>query len=152
MRTLHMTHRPRFSVYHREAVHDQEPLRSMGRTNYDGRFIPTMLRRILDACNVLYVNKARTEWHNVACEASQKRRLGKASFLRTSYINPRSLIVIQPATMSRASTAYKKKDGSLAVADDRKFLFWAPSAPPGASPTVTIPVADIVSTYHLDWL
>ncbi|KAK8215378.1 RNA polymerase II transcription factor B subunit 1 [Zalaria obscura] len=47
--------------------------------------------------------------------------------------------------MSRASTAYKKKDGSLAVADDRKFLFWAPSAPPGASPTVTIPVADIVN-------
>ncbi|KAI7012635.1 hypothetical protein D0867_09365 [Hortaea werneckii] len=46
---------------------------------------------------------------------------------------------------TRASVAYKKKDGSLSVADDRKYLFWTPAAPPGASPSVTVPVADITN-------
>ncbi|TKA34106.1 hypothetical protein B0A50_00086 [Salinomyces thailandicus] len=45
----------------------------------------------------------------------------------------------------RASVAYKKKDGALTVADDRKYLFWTPTVPPGASPSVTIPVADITN-------
>ncbi|PNS16560.1 RNA polymerase II transcription factor B subunit 1 [Sphaceloma murrayae] len=47
--------------------------------------------------------------------------------------------------MSRAATAYKKKEGTLAVGDDRKFLFWTPATPPSASPTLTIPVTDIVN-------
>ncbi|PSK35946.1 RNA polymerase II transcription factor B subunit 1 [Elsinoe australis] len=47
--------------------------------------------------------------------------------------------------MSRAATSYKKKDGSLAVGDDRRFLFWTPAAPPNAPPTLTIPIADIVN-------
>lgn len=46
---------------------------------------------------------------------------------------------------TKATVTYKKKDGSLTVADDRKYLFWTPSAPPGASPSVTVPVADITN-------
>ncbi|KAK4999753.1 hypothetical protein LTR28_013277, partial [Elasticomyces elasticus] len=38
----------------------------------------------------------------------------------------------------RASASYKKKDGTLAVAADRQFLFWTPAAPSGASPSVTL--------------
>jgi len=44
---------------------------------------------------------------------------------------------------TRAATSYKKLDGSLTVSEDNKYLFWTPSAPPGSSPTVTIPVADV---------
>ncbi|KAF2220812.1 hypothetical protein BDZ85DRAFT_265801 [Elsinoe ampelina] len=47
--------------------------------------------------------------------------------------------------MSRAATSYKKKDGTLAVGDDRKSLFWTAAAPPGASPSLTIPIGDIVN-------
>ncbi|KAK4958910.1 RNA polymerase II transcription factor B subunit 1 [Elasticomyces elasticus] len=46
---------------------------------------------------------------------------------------------------AKTSVVYKKKDGSLTVGDDTKYLFWTPSAPPGASPAVTIPVADITN-------
>ena len=41
-----------------------------------------------------------------------------------------------------ATAAYKKKDGTLTVADDRKYVFWSPPASP---PSVTIPVTDITN-------
>ena len=44
-----------------------------------------------------------------------------------------------------APVSYKKKDGSLSIADDAKYLFWTPAAPPNASPSVTVPVADITN-------
>ncbi|SMR49185.1 unnamed protein product [Zymoseptoria tritici ST99CH_1A5] len=46
---------------------------------------------------------------------------------------------------TRASAKYTKKDGSLVVSDDKKYVFWTPSDPPGATPTVTIPVVDITN-------
>lgn len=46
---------------------------------------------------------------------------------------------------TKANVTYKKKEGSLTVSDDIKYVFWTPSAPPGASPTVTIPIADITN-------
>ncbi|KAK4554678.1 RNA polymerase II transcription factor B subunit 1 [Recurvomyces mirabilis] len=46
---------------------------------------------------------------------------------------------------TKALVAYKKKDGSLTVSEDKKYLFWTPSTPPGASPTVTVPIADITN-------
>ncbi|KAF2770551.1 hypothetical protein EJ03DRAFT_326438 [Teratosphaeria nubilosa] len=45
----------------------------------------------------------------------------------------------------KASVSYKKKDGSLTVSDDKRYLFWTPAQPPGASPSVTVPVADITN-------
>ncbi|KAF2720358.1 hypothetical protein K431DRAFT_285847 [Polychaeton citri CBS 116435] len=45
----------------------------------------------------------------------------------------------------RATVVYKKKDGSLTVSDDRKYLFWVPASPPNASPSVTIPIATITN-------
>lgn len=48
-------------------------------------------------------------------------------------------------TSPKATVSYKKKEGVLAVGDDSKYLFWTPSAPPGASPTVTIQIADITN-------
>jgi transcription initiation factor TFIIH subunit 1 len=44
-----------------------------------------------------------------------------------------------------SNVAYKKKDGTLAVSEDGKYLFWTPSSPPGASPAVTVPLADITN-------
>lgn len=44
-----------------------------------------------------------------------------------------------------ATAAYKKKDGTLTVADDRKYVFWTPAAPTAAPPAVTVPVADITN-------
>ena len=41
-----------------------------------------------------------------------------------------------------ASVSYKKKDGTLALSQDAKYLFWSP---PNASPAVTVPVADITN-------
>ncbi|KAK4545886.1 hypothetical protein LTR36_002450 [Oleoguttula mirabilis] len=49
------------------------------------------------------------------------------------------------ASSSTWKVVYKKKDGQLTVADDRRFLFWTPADKPGASPAVTIPVADITN-------
>nr|POE74759.1 putative rna polymerase ii transcription factor b subunit 1 [Quercus suber] len=46
---------------------------------------------------------------------------------------------------TKASVSYKKKDGHLTVSQDTRFLFWTPTTPPGASPSVTIPVADITN-------
>jgi transcription initiation factor TFIIH subunit 1 len=46
---------------------------------------------------------------------------------------------------TKASAKYSKKDGSLVVSDDKKYVFWTPSDPPGATPTVTVPVADITN-------
>ena len=46
---------------------------------------------------------------------------------------------------SRATVSYKKKDGALTIADDKKYLFFTPSAPPNSSPSVTIPIADITN-------
>jgi transcription initiation factor TFIIH subunit 1 len=46
---------------------------------------------------------------------------------------------------TKASAKYSKKDGSLVVFDDKKYVFWTPSDPPGATPTITIPVADITN-------
>ncbi|GAB7340368.1 hypothetical protein MBLNU457_6813t1 [Dothideomycetes sp. NU457] len=47
--------------------------------------------------------------------------------------------------MSRVSAQYKKKDGFLALGDDRKFVFWSPASPPNATPTLTVPVTDITN-------
>ncbi|KAF2153946.1 hypothetical protein K461DRAFT_311958 [Myriangium duriaei CBS 260.36] len=47
--------------------------------------------------------------------------------------------------MSRASVSYKKKDGVLAVGDDKKFLYWTPATPPNATPSLTIPIGDVVN-------
>lgn len=46
---------------------------------------------------------------------------------------------------TKARVSYKKKDGLLTVADDRRFLFWTPADKPGASPAVTVPIADITN-------
>ncbi|KAK3067193.1 RNA polymerase II transcription factor B subunit 1 [Teratosphaeriaceae sp. CCFEE 6253] len=46
---------------------------------------------------------------------------------------------------TRATCSYKKKDGSLTISDDTKYLFWTPSTPPAASPSVTVPIADITN-------
>lgn len=46
---------------------------------------------------------------------------------------------------SPAPVTYKKKDGLLSIADDAKYLFWTPAAPPNSSPTVTVPIADITN-------
>ncbi|OQN98445.1 hypothetical protein B0A48_15715 [Cryoendolithus antarcticus] len=45
---------------------------------------------------------------------------------------------------TRASVNYKKQDGVLSVSHDAKYIFWTVSTP-GASPTVTIPVADVTN-------
>ncbi|KAM3416919.1 hypothetical protein BST61_g8507 [Cercospora zeina] len=44
-----------------------------------------------------------------------------------------------------ATAVYKKKDGILTVAEDRKYVFWSPASPPSSPPSVTIPVADITN-------
>ncbi|KAF1822158.1 uncharacterized protein K489DRAFT_320300 [Dissoconium aciculare CBS 342.82] len=44
-----------------------------------------------------------------------------------------------------SNVAYKKKDGTLAVSEDGKYLFWTPSSPSGAPPAVTVPLADITN-------
>ncbi|CZT20218.1 related to RNA polymerase II transcription initiation/nucleotide excision repair factor TFIIH, subunit TFB1 [Ramularia collo-cygni] len=46
---------------------------------------------------------------------------------------------------TRASAKYSKKDGHLTISDDTKHVFWTPSEPVGASPAVTIAVADITN-------
>lgn len=46
-----------------------------------------------------------------------------------------------PATPT-ATVSYKKKDGTLTLSDDRKYLFFTP---PNASPAATVPVADITN-------
>ncbi|TKA71113.1 hypothetical protein B0A55_07866 [Friedmanniomyces simplex] len=43
----------------------------------------------------------------------------------------------------RTSVSYKKTNGSLAV--DKKHLFWTPSTPPGATPTLKVAIADITN-------
>lgn len=45
--------------------------------------------------------------------------------------------------MSRAAALYKKKDGFVSIADDRKHLFWTPTTPENASPAFTLAIADI---------
>lgn len=42
-----------------------------------------------------------------------------------------------------ASVSYKKKDGTLTISADQKYLFWTTQG--SSSPTVTIPVADITN-------
>lgn len=45
-----------------------------------------------------------------------------------------------------ATVTLKKKDGTLAVSEDVKYVFFTPStAPPGSSPAITIPVTDITN-------
>lgn len=44
-----------------------------------------------------------------------------------------------------ATVTYRKKDGTLTISADHKYLFFTPAAPPAASPAVTIPVADITN-------
>ncbi|KAI5362121.1 Putative BSD domain, PH-like domain superfamily, TFIIH p62 subunit, TFIIH subunit Tfb1/GTF2H1 [Septoria linicola] len=44
-----------------------------------------------------------------------------------------------------ATAVYKKKDGTLTIAEDRKYVFWSPATPPSSPPSVTIPVADITN-------
>ena len=45
----------------------------------------------------------------------------------------------------KASVSYKKKDGLLTVSEDGKYLFFTPSAPPGSSPSLTVPVTSITN-------
>ncbi|KAF2163355.1 hypothetical protein M409DRAFT_26392 [Zasmidium cellare ATCC 36951] len=42
-----------------------------------------------------------------------------------------------------ATVSYDKKDGSLVVSEDKKYVFWTPSG--ASSPAVTIPVSDITN-------
>lgn len=52
-------------------------------------------------------------------------------------------------TPPSGSAAYKKKDGTLAMAQDRQSVSWIPSAG-GASGVITLPVVQITSMYcHL---
>ncbi|KAK3724759.1 RNA polymerase II transcription factor B subunit 1 [Vermiconidia calcicola] len=51
---------------------------------------------------------------------------------------------IMPPTPS-ATVSFKKKDGSLTIASDNKYLYWTPQTPPNSSPSVTIPVANITN-------
>ncbi|KAF2215396.1 hypothetical protein CERZMDRAFT_65695 [Cercospora zeae-maydis SCOH1-5] len=44
-----------------------------------------------------------------------------------------------------ATAVYKKKDGTLTVGEDCKYVFWSPASPPSSPPSVTIPVADITN-------
>lgn len=44
-----------------------------------------------------------------------------------------------------ATVSYKKKDGTLTISADQKYVFFTHTTPPGASPAVTIPVADITN-------
>lgn len=44
-----------------------------------------------------------------------------------------------------ATAAYKKKDGSLTVADDLQYVFWTPAAPASSPPSVTVAVTDITN-------
>ena len=44
------------------------------------------------------------------------------------------------------SAAYKKKDGTLTMSQDRQSVSWIPAAG-GASGTITLPVAQITSAY-----
>lgn len=46
---------------------------------------------------------------------------------------------------TRASAKYSKKDGHLTISDDTKYVFWTPTEPPGASPSVTIAVGEITN-------
>lgn len=46
---------------------------------------------------------------------------------------------------TRASAKYSKKDGHLSISDDTRHVFWTPIEPPGASPSVTIAVAEITN-------
>lgn len=46
------------------------------------------------------------------------------------------------------SAAFKKKDGTLTMSQDRLSVSWIPSAG-GASGAITLPVAQITSTYCL---
>lgn len=46
---------------------------------------------------------------------------------------------------TRASAKYSKKDGHISISDDTKYVFWTPTDPPGASPSVTIAVAEITN-------
>ncbi|KAF2147277.1 uncharacterized protein K452DRAFT_293728 [Aplosporella prunicola CBS 121167] len=47
--------------------------------------------------------------------------------------------------MSRVSASYKKQDGLLSINSDRLTVHWAPAAPPGTPPTLTIAVSDITN-------
>ncbi|QIW99046.1 hypothetical protein AMS68_004564 [Peltaster fructicola] len=45
----------------------------------------------------------------------------------------------------RASVSLKKKDGFLTISDDKKYFFYTPAAPAGASPSVTIAITEIIN-------
>ena len=49
----------------------------------------------------------------------------------------------------RASAAYKKKDGTLAVSKDGQSLSWTPVAPPRSEPALALPVSSITSESKL---
>jgi transcription initiation factor TFIIH subunit 1 len=46
---------------------------------------------------------------------------------------------------TRAQAKYSKKDGHLSISEDSKYVFWTPSSPAGASPAVTMQVAEITN-------
>jgi hypothetical protein len=45
----------------------------------------------------------------------------------------------------KASASFKKKDGTLALGKEAKYVSWTPSAPPGAQPEVTLTIPSITS-------
>ena len=47
--------------------------------------------------------------------------------------------------VASASTSYKKQDGIIAIATDRRSVSWSPLQPPGASPAVTLDVTKITN-------
>ncbi|KAF7193780.1 General transcription and DNA repair factor IIH subunit tcf-29 [Pseudocercospora fuligena] len=44
-----------------------------------------------------------------------------------------------------ATVSYKKKDGTLTVAEDKRNTWWTPADPPSSAPAVTINVTDITN-------
>ncbi|MCJ1253322.1 RNA polymerase II transcription factor B subunit 1 [Lignoscripta atroalba] len=46
---------------------------------------------------------------------------------------------------TRGSAAYKKKDGTLAMAKDAQSVSWTPTAPPGSQPALTLAVTSITN-------
>jgi transcription initiation factor TFIIH subunit 1 len=47
--------------------------------------------------------------------------------------------------IAKGSAAYKKKDGTLTISQDQRTIIWTPVTPRGASPGVTIAIAEITS-------
>ena len=51
---------------------------------------------------------------------------------------------------AKASTSYKKQNGTLALSRDGKHVSWAPTTPPTSDPYLTIAITDIASEQPLN--